>query len=261
MAPSQTMSTASRILVAVATYNEIDNLPQLVESVLRVLPTAELLVIDDNSPDGTGHWCDRQAAVDRRIHCLHRPQKQGLGTATLAALQYAIDHDYDFVITMDADLSHDPSYLPDLLAGMDPPEGPPCDVMVGSRYCPGGGIRGWPQRRRLMSRAINWYSRHLLGLSVSDCSGAFRCYRISRLRSLSLSQFRSRGYAVFEELLLRLQQIGARFGELPIVFVDRARGKSKIDFREAYSALGTISGLGLQRICGLVPERERGSDG
>ena len=201
-AQSYTMSDADRLLVAVATYNEIDNLPRLAEAVFRVLPTADLLVIDDNSPDGTGQWCDRQAAVDRRIHCLHRPRKQGLGTATLAALRYAMDQDYEFVITMDADLSHDPSYLPDLLAGMDPSDGPPRDVMVGSRYCPGGGVRGWPRRRRLMSRAINWYSRNLLGLTVGDCSGAFRCYRTSRLRELDLSQVRSRGYAVFEELLL-----------------------------------------------------------
>ncbi len=241
------MSADTRTLVAVATFNEIDNLPRLVEGIFRVLPAADLLVIDDNSPDGTGKCCDQHATRDPRILCLHRPGKLGLGTATLTALQHAVDQDYEFVITMDADLSHDPSYLPSLLAGMNPPGDAARDVMVASRYCPGGGVEGWPWRRRVMSRAINWYSRRLLGLTVQDCSGAFRCYRTARLRELDFDQIQSRGYAVFEELLSKLQQVGAQFGELPITFVDRDRGESKINLREAFSALGTITRLGLRR--------------
>jgi dolichol-phosphate mannosyltransferase len=235
-------------LVAVATYNEIDNLPRLVGPVFEVLPQADVLVVDDNSPDGTGRWCDEFAARDPRLSCLHRPGKQGLGTATLAALRCAIDRDYQYTVTMDADLSHDPRYLPDLLASMNPFGQEAMDVMIGSRYVAHGGIRGWPWRRRFMSRAINLYARCLLGLRVRDCSSAFRCYRTARLRQLDLDQIRSRGFAVFEELLWHLQRAGARIGELPIVFVDRDRGRSKISTREALSAVRTMTQLGLQRL-------------
>ena len=129
-------------------------------------------MIDDNSPDGTGQWCDRQQAENPRLACLHRPGKLGLGTATVAGMKYAIEHGYQFVLNMDADFSHQPKYLPALLDGMDPPGGPPVDVMIGSRYIPGGGVEGWPLRRRLMSRAVNLYARWLLGLRPKDCSGA-----------------------------------------------------------------------------------------
>ncbi len=237
----------SRILVAVATYNEIDNLPRLVAGIRQVLPEADVLIIDDSSPDGTGQWCDRQAAQDPRLRCLHRPAKQGLGTATVAALHYAIERDYALTITMDADFSHDPAYLPAILADMDPPGGPAADVVIGSRDTSGGQIRGWPWQRRWMSRAINGYTRCLLGLKVRDCSSAYRCYRTARLRALDLSQIRSRGFAVFEELLWRLRRVGARFTETPIVFVDRDRGASKISRHEALSALWIITQLGLER--------------
>ncbi len=175
------MSNAEKTLITVATYNEMENLPRLVEEIFRFAPEADLLVIDDNSPDGTGHWCDQKAAEDPRVHCLHRPGKLGLGTAILAGMKYAVEHGYKYVLNMDADFSHQPRYLPELLAGMDPPGGPPVDVMIGSRYVPGGGVEGWPLRRHLMSRGVNFYARWLLGLEPKDCSGGFRCYRTSRL--------------------------------------------------------------------------------
>lgn len=234
---------ACKTLVAVATYNEIENLPTLVAEVFRWLPQADILVVDDNSPDGTGQWCDQQSAQEPRLTCLHRPAKLGLGTATVAALEYAIQHGYDFVITMDADLSHPPRYLPQLLAGMDPPGRPPVDVMIGSRYVRGGRIEGWPLHRHLMSRAINLYARWLLRLQPRDCSGALRCYRVATLRRVGLAAIRSRGYAFQEEILWRLQRAGAKFGEIPITFVDRKRGRSKIDRREAVAALRTLLGL------------------
>jgi dolichol-phosphate mannosyltransferase len=247
---------SAKALITVATYNEIENLPTLVEEVLRYAPQAELLVIDDNSPDGTGRWCDQRAGEDPRLHCVHRPGKLGLGSATVAGMQYAIARGYTYVLNMDADFSHQPRYLPDLLAGMEPAEGPPVDVMIGSRYVPGGGVEGWPLRRHLMSRGVNCYARWLLGLTPKDCSGAFRCYRASMLARLDFTAIRSRGYSFQEEILWHLKRLGARLGETPIVFVDRQRGASKIDSREALAALGIILRLGMKNW--FAPSGHRG---
>ncbi|MEO8498975.1 MAG: polyprenol monophosphomannose synthase, partial [Planctomycetota bacterium] len=175
------LTTPTRTLVVVATYNEIENLPRLVDEVFQHAPDVDLLVIDDNSPDGTGDWCDEHTRHEPRLACLHRPGKLGLGSAAIAGFQYAIEREYEFVVTMDADFSHQPKHLPALRVGVEP-EGAAFDVMIGSRYVAGGGIAGWPLYRRLMSRTINTYARWLLGLHVNDCSGAFRCYRVSKLR-------------------------------------------------------------------------------
>ena len=226
----------------------MENLPRLIEEIFRFAPEVDILVIDDNSPDGTGQWCDRQAAENSHVACLHRPGKLGLGTATIAGMKYAIEHGYQFVLNMDADFSHRPKYLPALRAGMDPPDGPPVDVMIGSRYTAGGGVEGWPLKRRLMSRAVNIYARTLLGLRPKDCSGAFRCYRTAMLARLNLDAVRSRGYSFQEEILWRLKRLGARFGEAPIVFVDRQLGVSKIDSSEALSALWIIFALGMRNL-------------
>lgn len=235
-----------RTLVTVATYNEIDNLPALVAEVLLVAPRADLLVIDDNSPDGTGRWCDAQAAGEPRLHCLHRDGKLGLGTATIAAMQYAIGHDYEYVLNMDADFSHHPRYIPALLAAMDQ-----ADVAIGSRYCPGGGVKDWPLARRLMSWGVNTYARALLGLVPRDTSGAFRCYRVALLKQLDFAAIRSRGYSFQEEILWRLKRLNARMVETPILFADRERGQSKINRQEAISALGIIFRLGLTNWLGV----------
>ncbi len=234
--------------MTVATYNEIENLPALVDEVFQVAPDVDVLVVDDNSPDGTGDWCDRRAADDKRLHCLHREGKLGLGTATIAAMRYGIEQGYRYVLNMDADFSHHPRYLRELIAGMDPPGGPSTDVMIGSRYVPGGGIEGWPLHRHLMSRAVNCYARWLLGLKPKDCSGAYRCHRTELLAKLDFTAIRSRGYSFQEEILWHLKRLGARFGETPIVFVDRQRGTSKIDSREALAALRIILGLGLRNV-------------
>ena len=251
------MSNAEKTLVTVATYNEIECLPKLVEEIFRYAPQVDLLVIDDNSPDGTGQWCDRRAAEDPRMHCLHRQGKLGLGTATIAGMRYAIEHGYRQVLNMDADFSHDPRYLGDLLAGMEPAGADPVDVMIGSRYVPGGGIEGWPWRRHWMSRCVNLYARWLLGLKPKDCSGAYRCYRTSLLARLDFDRVRSRGYSFQEEILWHARRLGARFGETPITFVDRRQGSSKINAKEALAALWIIFGLGLGNLFG----RRRVNDG
>jgi dolichol-phosphate mannosyltransferase len=247
---AQNMSNAEKTLVTVPTYNEVENIPLLVDAIFNYLPDADLLVVDDNSPDGTGAWCDKKAAKDPRVHCLHRPGLLGLGTATIAAMKYAIDHGYRYMMNMDADFSHPPECLPNFIAGMDPPGGKAVDVMIGSRHIPGGGVEGWGMKRHFMSWSVNTYSRWLLGLKVSDCSGAFRCYRVSLLAKLDFDAIRSRGYSFQEEILWRLKRLGARFGETPFVFPDRKRGKSKINSREAISALGIIFSLGMKNWLG-----------
>ena len=242
------MSNADKTLVTVATYNEMENLPELVEQIFHFLPEADLLVIDDNSPDGTGDWCNLQGRKDVRVRCLHREGKLGLGTAIIAGMKYGIEHGYKYVLNMDADFSHQPKYLPDMLDGMQPAGGPAVDVMIGSRYIPGGGVEGWGLKRHLMSSGVNLYARWLLGLKPKDCSGGFRCYRTELLAKLDFDAIRSRGYSFQEEILWLLKRLGGRFGETPIVFIDRQRGASKIDSREATAALRIILALGLRNI-------------
>ena len=234
-----------KALVTIATYNEIETLPALVDEVFRHVPQCDVLVIDDNSPDGTGEWCDEQAAVDPRLSCLHRERKLGLGTASIAGMRWAIERGYEFVLSMDADFSHPPSCIPDLLSGMNPTDGEPVDVMIGSRYTAGGRMKGWPLRRHVMSRAVNLYARSLLTLGPKDCSGAFRCYRTAKLANLEFDSFLSYGYAFYEEILWRLKKLGARFGESPITFAERQKGQSKINSAEAREALRVIFELGL----------------
>jgi dolichol-phosphate mannosyltransferase len=235
-----------RILATLATYNERENLRELVMAVLAADSRLDVLVIDDNSPDGTGQLADELSAAERRVRVLHRPGKLGLGTATIAGMQYGIAHGYEAVLNMDADFSHHPRHIPALLSCMEH-----CDVAIGSRYVPGGGTPGWPWRRRFMSRAINAYARWLLRLPVRDTSGAFRCYRVSLLRQLDFTQVLSRGYSFQEEILFWCRRTGGRLTETPIVFEDRRYGQSKIHYGEAASALRIIARLGLRAWLGL----------
>jgi dolichol-phosphate mannosyltransferase len=229
-----------RTLVALATYNEIENVPALVDEILRVLPAADLLIVDDNSPDGTGQWCDAHAAKLARLTCLHRQGKQGLGSATLLAMRYAIDHGYDIVVTLDADWSHHPRYLPELVRATDL-----ADVAIGSRYIAGGKIVGWPLYRRIVSRSINRLSRLLLRLPVHDSSGAFRAYRVAKLREADLTRIQSTGYSYLEEIVWLLSQVGGTFTEVPITFQERRAGCSKINMGEAAAKIGTLARLSM----------------
>ena len=176
--------------------------------------------------------------------------KQGLGTAMIAGMKYAIERGYKHVLNMDADFSHHPRYLPAMIAGMDPPDAEPIDVMIGSRYVTGGGTVGWPLKRKIMSRGVNLYARWLLWLRARDVSGGYRCYRVSKLADLDFNQVRSRGYSFQEEILWMLRRRGARIAETPILFADREQGTSKINSREALAALRIIARLGLENITG-----------
>jgi dolichol-phosphate mannosyltransferase len=233
----------SRLLITLCTYNELENLPQLILEIHGEASDAHVLVIDDNSPDGTGALADSLAAQDPRIHVLHREGKLGLGSATVAGFRYAVEHGYDFLLNMDADFSHHPRHIAALRQCMES-----ADVGIGSRYVPGGGVVGWSLKRHFMSRAINLYARLLLGLRTKDNSGAFRCFRVSTLAGLDFDQVRSRGYSFQEEILYMCRRSGCRFEETPITFEDRRFGTSKINWQESVWAVWIIFRLGLDRI-------------
>ena len=228
----------------VATYNEMENLPDLVGQIFKFLPQADLLVIDDNSPDGTGKWCQEQQRLNKKINLIVRKEKLGLGTAIIAGMEYSIKNDYDYVINMDADFSHQSKDLPGMVLCMDLDKNEPKDVIIGSRYALGGKTDGWPIYRETMSRFICFYADYILGLGVKDCSGGFRCYRTSLLQKIDLKKVISKGYSFQEEILWRLKNVGAKFGETPITFVERKKGKSKINIGEALATVRIIFMLG-----------------
>ncbi len=240
-----------RTLITIATYNEMDNLPRLVDEIFSHASDVHVLVVDDNSPDGTGAWVDERSSTDTRVRAIHRSGKLGLGSATIAGMQYAIEQNYQIVINMDADFSHHPRYLPALIDALQSNQGH-TDVAIGSRYIRGGGVEGWPLKRWLMSKAINLYARTLLGLHPRDCSGGYRAYRVSRLRQIDFGLVESQGYSFQEEMLWRLKQAGCRFTEVPIIFADRVVGESKINKGEALNALRIIGKLGWRNLRGKV---------
>ncbi len=248
---SHMTARATRTLVATCTYNERENIRELIAAIVETVPEAHVLVVDDGSPDGTGELADDCAAEDARVHVMHRPAKLGLGSAILEALRFAIRHDYDFMVNMDADFSHPPADLPRILDAARS-----ADVVIGSRYVPGGGVVGWGFKRRFISSMINVYSRLLLGLRARDASGGFRCYRLDRVRRIDFGRIASRGYSWQEEFLFYCQQAGCRIAEVPIIFHDRRSGESKINMKEAWQALWMIFVTGVRRCLRLT-----GADG
>lgn len=249
------VDTMNRLLVSLATYNEVGNLRPLVETIRQFAPHAEIVVIDDNSPDGTGLVADELKKDFDGIHVIHRSGKLGLGTAVIEAMRFAIEGRFDYLINLDADFSHPPRFIPNLLAGMENH-----DVMIGSRYIQGGGVEGeFNLQRRLMSASINWYARLLLGLSTKDNSGSYRCYRVAKLEEIDLDGITSRGYSFFEEILYWCRRVGCRFGETPILFENRRSGVSKINKTEAFKAVIIIFQLGVGRFLGLHNRRLRSS--
>lgn len=212
-----------KTLIIIPTYNERENLHPLLEQIFGYAPETDVLIVDDNSPDGTGTLADELAASDSRIHVMHRAGKLGLGTAYIAGFKYAIEHGYDAAFEMDADFSHDPRYLPDFLQKIEQ-----ADLVIGSRYIPGGDTPNWSLLRRFISGGGNIFARFMLGLPIHDCTAGFRCYRREVLESIGLDTIESQGYAFQVELAYRVYKKGFRIVETPIVFMDRRVGKSKM---------------------------------
>lgn len=215
-----------KAVVVMPTYNERDNVREIVPRVLNQDEAFEVLVVDDNSPDGTGDIADELARTSSRVHVLHRPAKTGLGPAYIAGFRWALERDYDLVFEMDADLSHDPADLPRFLAAIAG-----CDVVLGSRYVGGGGVRNWPLLRQAISRGGGLYARTLLGLPVRDLTGGFKCFRRRVLETLDLDQIGAGGYGFQIELTYRAIKAGFRVREIPIIFNDRVHGQSKMSSR------------------------------
>jgi dolichol-phosphate mannosyltransferase len=238
---------AERVLVVVPTYNERPNLPLIVPSILEQDPRIEVLVVDDNSPDGTGEIADDLARADPRVHVLHRPEKAGLGTAYLAGFRWALARDYQFIFEMDADFSHDPKFLRDFLAAAES-----ADLVIGSRYNHGVNVVNWPISRLLLSIGANHYARLVTGLPVTDSTGGFKCFRREVLESIDLDRVRSNGYAFQIEMSFRAWKKGFRLVEIPIVFTDRTEGHSKMSKRIVREAIWMVWWLRLRALLGAL---------
>ena len=237
-----------RALVLIPTYNEAVNLPKLVPQVLAQDERLEVLVIDDNSPDGTGRLADGLAGADPRVHVLHREAKQGLGKAYLAGFSWAIGHGYDYVFEMDADFSHDPVHLKEFLRAAAG-----ADLVLGSRYLDGRvTIVNWPMSRLLLSYFANVYARWVTGLRIWDLTGGFKCFRRKVLEAIDLSQVESNGYAFQIEMSVRAWRKGFHIAEIPIVFVDRTEGQSKMNRAIVREAIWMVPRLRLMRWFGRL---------
>jgi dolichol-phosphate mannosyltransferase len=221
------------------TYNEIENLPQIAPAILEKLPEATLLVVDDSSPDGTGDLANRMALENPRVKVLHRAAKQGLGKAYTDGFRHALDAGADVLIQMDADWSHDPSYLPGMLAALQ--NG--ADLVIGSRYVKGGGVKNWGILRRIVSRGGSIFARTVLGLKAHDLTGGFKAWRRATLAALPWERLHSGGYVFQIETTFRAARAGARIVEVPIIFVDRRLGASKMSRRIILEALLVVMRL------------------
>jgi dolichol-phosphate mannosyltransferase len=228
-------------LVVIPTYNERANIGRIVERVLDSVPYARVLVVDDGSPDGTGAIADRLAATDGRVFVLHRSAKQGLGAAYLAGFDWALERGYEAVVEMDADGSHAPEELPRLLDALEH-----ADVVLGSRWVPGGSVHNWPASRRVLSRVGNYYARVSLGIELKDATGGFRAYRSSTLAGLGLSVVSSQGYCFQIELAWRAVQAGFAVVEVPITFIERQHGDSKMSRDIVREALASVTWWGVR---------------
>ncbi len=234
-----------KCIVVIGTYNEAENIPGLLPDILRQGPEYEAIVVDDNSPDGTGRLVAQVAAEEARVHVVHRPERMGYGSAYLEGFRVALAMGADYIVQMDGDYSHNPSDVPRLVkAARD------ADVVVGSRYVRGGSTEGWPFRRRLISKTANLVARFLLKLPIYDCTGGFKCFPRSTLESIDFGDIRSKGFASLYEINYACNRSGKKFCEVPIKFVERRAGASKLSWRMMLEALSVMLRLRLSRARG-----------
>jgi dolichol-phosphate mannosyltransferase len=244
-------------LVVIPTYNESENIERVLHKVRGALPDASVLVVDDGSPDGTGDMAEKLGGEIGNIEVLRRTEKAGLGSAYRAGFRWGLDRGYEVCVEMDADLSHDPDALPALVA---PLEGGGVELVIGSRYVPGGSIPKWAWHRRLLSRGGNVYASALLGLGVTDSTAGFRAYAATVLKRIALDRIRAEGYGFQIEMTYQAKRAGASIVEVPIRFVDRTEGESKMSTFIVVEALGLVTWWGIQRILRLLGGR-RGAAG
>jgi dolichol-phosphate mannosyltransferase len=229
-----------RVVVVMPTYNERQNLEGMATRIRESVPDADLLVVDDNSPDGTGDLADKLAEADAHVHVMHRTEKAGLGRAYVAGFTWALDNGYDLIVEMDADGSHRPEDLPKLLVAVTK-----ADAVIGSRYVPGGTVVNWPKSREILSRGANIYNRLMLGVRIKDATGGFRVYRSSTLRKIDLTSIDSAGYCFQIDMTLRVLQAGLVLTEVPITFVERELGASKMSNAVIIEAFTRVAQWGI----------------
>jgi dolichol-phosphate mannosyltransferase len=243
----------SRFLVCVPTYNERENVERMIDALARVRElegaTGEVLVIDDSSPDGTGAIVTGLATSRPWLHALHRPAKEGLGRAYLDGFRWALARDYDYVLEMDCDFSHDPASVPSLVAAAQAG----ADLVLGSRYCDGGGVENWGRTRRFISASGCLYARTLLGVDVRDLTGGFKCFRRAVLEAIDLDEVDAQGYQFQIEMTYRALLLGFEVREVPITFTDRVAGGSKMSHSIVFEAMRRVPLLRLQAERGRLP--------
>ncbi len=233
----------SRALVVVPTYNESENIRRLVDQVLEADPCLEMLVVDDNSPDGTGRIIDELSSSNQRVHTMHRAGKLGLGSAYREGFRWALERGYDLVFEMDADFSHDPRYLPDFLRAIQDN-----DLVIGSRYVSGINVVNWPMRRLLLSYGASFYTRMITGMPIHDPTAGFKCFRREVLEALDLDAIQSEGYSFQIEVHFKVWRKKFRIREIPIIFIDRHSGTSKMNRRIVIEAVWMVWWLKLQAL-------------
>jgi dolichol-phosphate mannosyltransferase len=241
------MSQPQRALIIFPTYNEAENIEKIVHAVLPLDPRINVLIVDDNSPDGTGEIADRLAAADSNVNVLHRENKKGLGKAYLAGFHWAIEQKYDFIFEMDADFSHGPEYIRDFLKEIQE-----YDLVLGSRYISGVNVINWPMSRLLLSYFANVYTRIITGLPLRDATGGFKCFRREVLEALDLDAVKASGYSFQIEMSMRVWKKGFSIKEIPIVFIDRTAGESKMSKKIMREAIWMVWLLRLKSIFGKL---------
>ena len=230
-----------RVLTIIPTYNEIESLPKTLQRLRTAVPDSDVLIADDNSPDGTGAYADEQAARDPQVHVLHRKGKEGLGAAYIAGFRWGLENGYDILVEMDADGSHKPEQLPLLLEASKAG----ADLVIGSRWVPGGSVVNWPLHRKLLSRAGSTYSRLMLGIRVRDITAGYRAFRRSTLERLDLAAVESVGYGFQVDMTFRVARLGMSIQEVPITFVEREFGASKMSGNIVFEAMSNVTKWGL----------------